>query len=77
MSSETFSDELQWRSLSSSDRQREYSPSSCLDGDLQPFIQEYVDASDAARGWCEREGLDIQTISYGASVTETIDALSS
>ncbi len=75
MSAERFSDALGWRSLSDADRQREYSPSSCVDGDLGPFIQEYTDASQAARAWCTEQGHEIQTVAYGSSPAQTVDVV--
>jgi arylformamidase len=68
-----FSDELDWRSLSTEDREREYSPSSCVGGDIQPFLTEYADGSDSARSWCRERGLELQTLSYGSLASQTID----
>lgn len=57
------------------DREREYSPSSCLpDGDYRPFIAEYRRASDAAWAALEsRPDVDLSTISYGAAASQTLD----
>jgi len=68
-----FSDALEWRSLSDNEREREYSPSSCIGGDLGPYLAEYAASSQAAREHCAHQGLEIQTISYGRSATQTID----
>ena len=66
---------LRWASMTDIDREREYSPSSCLtDGDYQPYVAEYRRASDAA--WSrvrERSDASTHLIAYGDSDTQTID----
>jgi arylformamidase len=60
--------DLNWRSLSEAEREREYSPSSCVDGDYGPYIQAYVERSAAAR-----RAHPPQTLRYGAGERQTID----
>jgi arylformamidase len=50
------------------DREREYSPSSCIGGNYQPFIRAYVERSAAARATHPPI-----TVRYGARDTQTID----
>lgn len=75
MSDEAFSDALDWRSLSDADRDREYSPSSFVGGDIQPFLAEYVEASESARSWCAEQRLELRTLSYGPLDSETVDVV--
>ena len=64
-----------WRTLTVADREREYSPSSCLpDGDYGPFIERYRQASRDA--WAELLGTPdarTATVRYGAAAEHTID----
>ena len=60
--------DLDWRSLSEAEREREYSPSSCVDGDYRPYIQAYVERSVAAR-----RAHPPQTLRYGPGERQTID----
>ena len=41
--------DLDWRKLSLSERDREYSPSSAIGGNYTPFIQKYIKESKLAR----------------------------
>jgi arylformamidase len=50
------------------DREREYSPSSCIGGNYQPHIQAYVERSAAAR-----QAHSPLTLRYGATDTQTLD----
>ncbi|NNC81676.1 MAG: alpha/beta hydrolase [Acidimicrobiales bacterium] len=70
-----MADELEWRSLSDADREREYSPSSRLDGDLAPFLAQYAEESEASRRWCHDAGISLQTLSYGSLASQTIDVV--
>lgn len=64
---------LRWREMSDEEREREYSPSSCLpDGDYRPFVAEYRTRSDAAWAAAEASG-SATTIGYGPSETQTVD----
>ncbi len=57
-----------WRDLSDAERAIEYSPSSCLDGRLDPYLEAYAQRSaDAYRQ------LEVVTLPYGDSPTQTID----
>jgi arylformamidase len=75
MSDETFSDQLGWRSFSDADRHREYSPSSCVGGEIQPFLTEYAEASATARSWAREQGFELRTLCYGASESQTVDVV--
>ena len=75
MSDGAFSDQLDWRSLSAAERDREYSPSSCVGGDIQPFLTEYGEASTTARSWSQDQGFALRTLSYGALDSQTVDVV--
>lgn len=62
-----------WRNLDSQELAAAYSPSSCVDGDIGPFITAYVDRSEAARQQCEVVGHPIHTIRYGPGPSQTVD----
>jgi arylformamidase len=64
--------ELGWRLLSESDREREYSPSSCID-DISPLLEAYTIRSAAAREACASAGLPVIEVPYGPADTQTID----
>jgi arylformamidase len=59
---------LEWRALSARDREREYSPSSCIGGDYQPYIRAYIERSAAAR-----RSHPPMTIRYGPTERQTFD----
>jgi arylformamidase len=59
---------LDWQRLSAEDREREYSPSSCIGGNYQPYIRAYADLSAAAR----RSHAPV-TIRYGTTEQQTLD----
>lgn len=65
--------DLGWRLLTDDDREREYSPSSCVGGDLTPFLTEYAQASERARRWCDDAGRPVQTVAYGPRESQTLD----
>jgi arylformamidase len=50
------------------DRERDYSPSSCIGGDYQPYIRAYIERSAAAR----RAQAPV-AVRYGAADTQTLD----
>jgi arylformamidase len=60
--------DLDWRRLTDAEREREYSPSSCIGGDYRPFIQAYAERSAAAY-----RAHSPTTIRYGSLATQTID----
>lgn len=62
------SDPLQWRSLTEEEREREYSPSSCIGGDYMPYINAYIQRSAAAHA-----GHAPVTVQYGSKPSQTID----
>ncbi|WP_390913482.1 alpha/beta hydrolase fold domain-containing protein [Pseudosulfitobacter sp. SM2401] len=61
----------QWRTMDAATRAQAYSPSSVLDGPIDPFIQAYVDKSAAAYAAFE----NVQTIKYGFKSSNSIDLL--
>lgn len=61
-------DDLGWEALSAEDREREYSPSSCIGGDYMPFIQAYIDRSTQAYA-----AHPPVTLSYGDRDTQSVD----
>lgn len=64
-----------WRTMSGAEREREYSPSSCLpDGDYGPFVVEYRRRSDAS--WSAVEAhpdVVTTTVPYGDAASHTVD----
>lgn len=59
----------QWRSMDDKTRAKAYSPSSALDGSIDPFIAAYVDGSKAAYAACG----EVQTLRYGSKPGNTVD----
>ena len=59
---------IDWQKLSLADREREYSPSSCIGGNYQPYIRAYADLSAAAR----QSHVPV-TIRYGVTEQQTLD----
>lgn len=66
---------VQWRYLSLAERDREYSPSSCLaDGDYRPFVQAYRDVGERAWSSLERDAaVSTSVVRYGDAPSQTID----
>lgn len=66
---------LRWRELSDHERERQYSPSSCLpDGDYRPFVAEYRRASDSAwSALASRTDVHLTTVPYGTAASQTVD----
>ncbi len=62
-----------WRTLSDTEREREYSPSSMVGGDISPFIAAYAARSAEARAACEASGNAIRKIRYGSAPSQTVD----
>jgi arylformamidase len=60
--------DLDWRSLTDVEREREYSPSSCIGGDYMSYLRAYADRSAAAR-----HKHPPQTLRYGPGERQTID----
>jgi arylformamidase len=61
--------ELRWRQMTDSEREREYSPSSAIGGNYEPFLAAYKERSDAAR-----EALpNFVECRYGPKPANTID----
>lgn len=59
----------QWQHMSVGELEREYSPSSAVGGNYQPFIKDYSRLSKGARARCKR----IETVKYGPRPSNTID----
>jgi arylformamidase len=59
---------VDWRSLSEAEREREYSPSSCIGGDYRPYLRAYAEGSEAAR-----RAHPPETLRYGPAERQTID----
>ncbi len=58
-----------WRDLDLAAREREYSPSSAIGGDYQPFVQAYAD-----RSWQARDQLTGHlSLRYGSSAAQALD----
>ena len=68
---------LRWASMTDADRQREYSPSSCLlGGDYQTHIREYRRASEASWAWAnDHPAASTTTIRYGDDDAHAIDVM--
>jgi arylformamidase len=60
--------DLDWRSLSDAEREREYSPSSRIGGNYLPYLQAYAERSAAAR-----RAHPPETLRYGSGERQTID----
>ncbi len=58
-----------WRDLSLAEREREYSPSSAIGGDYQPFVQAYADRSAQAR----QELTGHLSLRYGSLAAQSLD----
>lgn len=54
-----------WQEMSLAEREREYSPSSCIGGDYLPFIEAYQLRSQTALAHCEALGATWSTHQYG------------
>jgi arylformamidase len=55
------------------EREREYSPSSCIGGNYQPFIAAYKNDSSAARSYAESRGGVWSKHSYGDKPSQCLD----
>jgi arylformamidase len=60
--------DLDWRRLGDAEREREYSPSSCIGGDYMPYIRAYAERSAAAL-----RAHPPTTIQYGSTAPQTLD----
>lgn len=66
---------MDWRHLSAAELEREYSPSSMLGGHYQPFIDQYIIRSAAARAECFLQWPQLTRwhVPYGTASTQTFD----
>lgn len=62
-------DGLRWQEFSKAELEREYSPSSAVGGNYQPFIEAYGSLSAASRSRCEHA----KTLRYGELDSNLID----
>lgn len=62
-------DKPQWRAMDDETRAVAYSPSSALEGSIDPFIAAYVENSKAAYAACP----DVRTLTYGSKPGNTVD----
>jgi arylformamidase len=61
-----------WRNFDAATREREYSPSSCIGGNYQPFIAAYAGRSAAVRA--QHAGPNVHLdLAYGAGGTQRLD----
>ena len=60
--------DLDWRSLSGAEREREYSPSSCIGGEYMTYVRAYAERSEAAR-----RAHPPETLRYGPGEPQAID----
>ncbi len=60
-------------SLPLAEREREYSPSSCIGGDYRPFTEAYVQRSRAARVRTTQAGAQWLKLAYGALPGQVMD----
>ena len=65
MESSTGTLATDWRLLSLEEREREYSPSSCIGGNYLPFIEAYQHLSRSVIAQCEALGATWSTHQYG------------
>jgi arylformamidase len=61
-----------WEQLGPADREREYSPSSCVD-DVSPFIEAYATRSAGAYETFHSAGLRVVELRYGSAESQTVD----
>ena len=59
--------------MSLAERERQYSPSSCIGGNYQPFIRAYRELSLSARVDTQAQGARWQTLRYGAAPAQTLE----
>ena len=62
-----------WRLLDHADLEREYSPSSCVGGDISAFLAAYETESQKARELAHEHGREIVELRYGSTPSQTID----
>jgi arylformamidase len=63
---------LPWQQMPSEEREREYSPSSCIGGNYQPFIAAYQTRSAQARADCSAMGATWSTHHYGEQAAQQL-----
>ncbi len=59
-----------WQQMQLQERERAYSPSSCIGGHYLPFIQAYQTRSQEAHAQCLAQGARWSTHSYGQCITQ-------
>lgn len=58
-----------YRGLAAEELAREYSPSTCIGGDIAPYVRRYISESAEARRACRL----IEDVAYGAGETQILD----
>lgn len=67
---------LRWRHMTDDERERAYSPSSCLaDGDYRPFVEAYRQRSDRAWSRLAETSCRTATVPYGDAASQTVDVV--
>ncbi|MGI9413399.1 MAG: alpha/beta hydrolase [Hyphomicrobiales bacterium] len=64
-----MTEEALYRGMSRAELEREYSPSTCIGGDIAPFVGRYMSESAEARRTCRV----LEDISYGPRDTQVLD----
>lgn len=59
-----------WQHMQAPERERAYSPSSCIGGNYMPFIAAYKTRSQAAYAECQTRGATWSTQAYGQQATQ-------
>jgi len=63
----------QWPAMDVATREREYSPSSAVGGNIEPYLDAYRTASADARRRYAQAGANMVELAYGPSAAQTID----
>jgi arylformamidase len=63
---------MPWHTLSPTEREREYSPSSCIGGNYQPFIEAYKSESNAALEKTKHLDCAWSQHNYGSQAAQTL-----
>ena len=62
-----------WRNMTADTREREYSPSSCIGGNYQPYMDAYRARSVQARSSTESRGATWHELRYGDQAAQRLD----
>ena len=61
--------------MSVAERTQQYSPSSMLEGPLEPYLDAYAQRSADARASAEADGATVTTVAYGDRASNTVDVI--